>query len=293
MMFSEFETVVYGKWILTGEHAVLRGHPAIAFPLKSHQLSLKYQPAHALSLSFDGFKRSNPEEIFLQALNQGFNLLGLMDTPISGAFSLNTNIPFSGGMGASAALCTALARWFQAQGLIKPEEIFSFARDLEHIFHGKSSGLDIAGVAAEQGIFFQEGGSKCLEISWQPYLYLSTSGQHGFTFDCIQQVETLWNQNLEEAQLIDMRMHEAVLKAKKALESATPDSLSLLVKAIHESYQCFEAWNLLSSPLKEHISHLYKKGALAAKPTGSGRGGFVLSLWKDPQPADPDLLPVF
>lgn len=33
-MFYEFQTTTYGKWILAGEHAVLRGHSALVFPIK-------------------------------------------------------------------------------------------------------------------------------------------------------------------------------------------------------------------------------------------------------------------
>lgn len=38
-----FTTTTHGKWILTGEHAVLRGSPAIIFPIASRALTLNYQ----------------------------------------------------------------------------------------------------------------------------------------------------------------------------------------------------------------------------------------------------------
>ena len=43
----QFNTRTYGKWILAGEHAVLRGCPALAFPLTSRSLHLEYHPENA------------------------------------------------------------------------------------------------------------------------------------------------------------------------------------------------------------------------------------------------------
>ena len=47
MMFYDFETTTFGKWILAGEHAVVRGHEALVFPIKEKQLTLRYQAASA------------------------------------------------------------------------------------------------------------------------------------------------------------------------------------------------------------------------------------------------------
>ncbi|MFI4919641.1 MAG: mevalonate kinase, partial [Legionellales bacterium] len=42
-MFCDFETTTFGKWILAGEHAVVRGHEALVFPIKEKQLHLQYR----------------------------------------------------------------------------------------------------------------------------------------------------------------------------------------------------------------------------------------------------------
>ena len=36
----------------------------------------------------------------------------------------------------------------------------------------------------------------------------------------------------------------------------------------------------MSEGLQQHMNHLLSSGAIAVKPTGSGGGGFVLSLWE-------------
>ena len=75
-------------------------------------------------------------------------------------------------------------------------------------------------------------------------------------------------------------MQTAVLNAKQALEqSYTPESQNCLIHTIQQAHDCFAEWGLLTPGLQQHIKDLYAKGALAAKPTGSGGGGYVLSFW--------------
>ena len=285
MMFSSFTTTTHAKWILAGEHAVLRGHGALVFPLKNHQLTLSYTQENAeLDADYSGSSGADMSLLFWSVLQQGQQLLGHSLNRLSGHFHIDSNIPIGVGMGASAALCVAMARWFAAQNLISAEKVIEFSRELEHLFHGQSSGLDVAGVAADDGIYFQQGKIAPLQASWSPCWYLSSCGQLGITSHCINQVKLLWEQNLETGKKIDNQMGDAVAKAKLALETTNPKSIHLLTEAIKEGAHCFESWGLVSETLTQHMQLLYNHGALAVKPTGSGNGGFVVSLWENPPP---------
>ncbi len=44
MTYANVETIVHGKWILAGEHAVIRGFGALIFPIPSQQLRLQFNP---------------------------------------------------------------------------------------------------------------------------------------------------------------------------------------------------------------------------------------------------------
>ena len=279
-MSCNYTTTTHAKWILAGEHAVLRGHGALVFPMTSHQITLKYLSApHELDAEFTGSYGPEMHLLFWSVLQEGCQLIGQSFNQLHGHFDIQNTIPIGVGMGASAALCVATARWFSSQNLIKTDEINEFAKSLEDLFHGKSSGLDIAGVASDIGIYFQQGQTKTIHQTWQPHWYLSSCGQIGVTAHCIAQVKSYWDANPAKAYETDQLMNNAVNNAMKALEDNNNESLSLLSEAINNAHQCFVQWDLISENLSHHIQQLEDYGAIAVKPTGSGGGGFVLSLW--------------
>ncbi len=172
--------------------------------------------------------------------------------------------------------------------------MIEFARELENLFHGQSSGLDIIGSAAQQGglRFCHNHPPTAIEMNWQPQWYLSFCGTQGNTAQCVTQIEQLWHQAPAQAAVIDEQMVASVNTAQQALaQPNAAQGLPLLVQAIQRAQQCFDQWGLLTPPLQQHIQWLEQHGALAAKPTGSGGGGYVLSVWdQKPPPLDDGLL---
>ena len=293
MTFCDFETTTYGKWILVGEHAVVRGHAALVFPIKEKKLTLSYSAQSAsLGADYTGSSGADMHLLFWSVLEHGMQLLGRSLNQLGGHFLLDSTIPVGVGMGASAALCVAMSRWFGKQQMLDESQCNAFAKELEHLFHGKSSGLDVAGVAAEGGVYFKAGYTVPLKQTVQPRYFLSSCNQIGITSHCIQQVHGIWDKDPVLARKLDEQMVESVEEAKVALEQGGADAESSLAQAINKAADCFVQWGLVSEGLQQHMNRLSTEGAIAVKPTGSGGGGFVLSLWNKQPPASLDLLAV-
>lgn len=280
----DFKITTHGKWILTGEHAVLRGCPALLFPVASRSMSLAYQAnSQEPQIEFLGHADETLQAIFWLAFERAIDIVKRSRHVITGKFLLSNTIPISAGMGASAALCVSIGRWLIWQGWLTENSLYEFARELENLFHQESSGADIAAILSQTGTYFVRNGERRpLTINWQPVWYLSHSGQSSSTATCINKVKALWQQDMQLGQQIDADMYESVRLAEVALKLPAKEGLPLLRQALDLGCSCFERWNLTGGKIGEHMAQLREAGALAVKPTGSGDGGFVLSLWEQP-----------
>ena len=284
---NEFRTRACGKWILAGEHAVLRGSRALAFPLHACALELQYVGSDKkLTVHSEGVQNDVLHACLQRALERAVELLDLRRSALKGALLVFNRLPCGAGLGASAALCVALARWFERLGLVSSGAVHEFARQLEDLFHGESSGLDIAVTLRERPVLFRSDiGASDFDAAWAPRLFLSDSGARAATRECVDKVKALLRQSPAEGESIDTDMRSAVDRCALALREDQAGAFEELAEGINLAARCFLRWGLLEQRLADHMEDLMVAGAYAAKPTGAGVGGYVVSLWHEEPPS--------
>ena len=68
--------------------------------------------------------------------------------------------------------------------------------------------------------------------------------------------------------------------AELCIEGIESCNLDALADGINLGAKIFEEWGLMNDALANAIKDLKEHGAIAAKPIGSGLGGYVVSLFK-------------
>lgn len=272
----------HGKCILAGEHAVVRGGEALVLPLRSRALELAWEPSPDGKFHVKGAGLAAP---FRDSLNRALDLTGFALPHKGYSVQITSDIPIRAGLGSSAALAVAVVRFLAAEGAALTQP-FTLALEIENLFHGSSSGIDVACVLSSAPIrYVRSAPPQDLRMAWRPLLYLLDTGARSSTKECVEKVAAAGRADLDET------MKRAVQGAKSALLSEQADRMEELAAALKLADSCFRAWGLAAE--EEHYRKLHEAGALAVKPTGSGGGGFLLSLWGAPPPPELGLLPVW
>lgn len=295
-----------GKTILIGEHAAVYGYPAVAVPL----------PDLCVNVFLDAPGVNTPDswensfsfevcgaEIFLEK-TQNLAFLSCLDSASQLVFGKSlfsfvpqrirvlANLPLGAGVGGSAALSVAVLRLFLAANASgfshPPERLVEWANLLEKHFHGNPSGLDVAAVLAPGPIEFVKGiGAKRLRTGADFWLLLVDSGSRSLTIDMVSRVAALRAASPNAVNASLARLGDLTLDSVKALQNGRLDIVGSALTRAHSELAGLE----LSTPkLDNVVASMNKAGALGAKLTGAGGGGFALGIFADEPSICGDLL---
>lgn len=299
--WQAFSTTVPGKWVLAGEHAVLRGATAVALPHPEFKLQLEYDPDCASGVapllspgnfSNVGNLRVDPASAqrvvvdLLGSVQVRWPAQGRSFTFPTGCLRISSSIPVSAGLGSSSALCVAMAQWLAAPLGLKPDDLLGFATALEHRFHGQSSGMDVAAALSGQPISFVRGQMpRALGVKNLPRFTFHDSGLRSCTSDCVAQVSRLLEEAPLRAEQIDNRMRAASQAAMDGLirfdQGDKTAGLEKIAQGMRAGQECYRDWQLLPPEVATLQEELLGRGALAVKLTGAGGGGFLVALWAE------------
>ena len=110
---SRFKKRFFGKWVLSGEHSVLRGFPAIVYPLSRYYIDFCWTESNTvLKVKKGGKYPAGLEFSFSPLLDRALKKAGKKRQDLKGCLTIEGFIPFGAGLGASAVLSAGIASLF-------------------------------------------------------------------------------------------------------------------------------------------------------------------------------------
>lgn len=271
-----------GKLILSGEHSVVQGAPALAMainrevrvflrPLEESVLRIGLPgreasdyPLHQLDALLDQARithHTTPEK----RIENPEDLLAVCAAllhPTAGAeLRFETDIPLGAGLGSSAAFILALLQ------VLKPalsrETLQQLAVEGEHFQHGRSSGLDVA-VSLFGGLqLYQAGHVDSLNIKQLPdFKVFDTGRPQSSTGECVCRSRQEFQRNAG-------LQSEFTRVTRQCLHAIEKQDVPYWEKSIRENHQLLCRLGVVPDSIQKAVSELEKKG-FSAKVCGAG-----------------------
>ncbi len=276
----------FGKTILVGEHFVVYGLPAIVAGLNQKTIcriekSEKFEcidrrpetPGYKMEKSS---QQQKSHELVFQKLG-----IDPVQTPFR--IILEGDLMATSGIGASAADCVSLARALNAYfelGL-NDDEINEAGFEGEKGYHGTPSGIDNTAATFGGTIWFKKGTPPVAEkihTDLKLHLVLINTGKTSDTAAVVGAVRKLKETKPAWFDEILKKYEQIAKKARQALER---NDLKLLAEQMNENQKLLQQIAVSNKELDEIVEIARNAGALAAKLTGTGRGGLAIALCRD------------
>ena len=258
-----------GKLILSGEHAVVYGQPALAMAVNRYVTATVTREtvpqvlfdlsdlSHHSRLTYDAlhFVKEKIRQKYYRFIRGDFSIRDVLQKPFELAQfamgmiaeSLNiavpqgmkirvqSDLPIGCGMGSSAAtivsVMQAISNCMQLQ--LPREKLFNLALEAENMQHGYSSGLDLR-VAMEGGcVYLQDQQVQVRDIPELPMYLVNTGTPLSTTGQCVEKVAPLFKSQLlkNEFAAVTQAMDKALqAKSFAEMKEAITGNHDLLVR---------------------------------------------------------------
>lgn len=277
-----------GKIILFGEHAVVYGRPAIAVPLPSIRARVEIDAlppsdrsgilvqSPALNISFYLSEASRQDPL---ALAIHLTLEALQVTyPPNMRLTIQSDIPMSAGLGSGAAVTVAIVRGLcrHYSLSLSNDKVSQIAFEVERLHHGTPSGVDNTVITYEMPVYFQrEKPVERFSIYKGFTIILGHSGESTPTAEVVSEVRQGWQKDTGSYEKTFDAIARIVDLAYGAMKRGDVDLLGPLMD---QNQMHLEALGVSSKTLNRLIRTAKEAGALGAKLSGGGKGGFMIAL---------------
>ena len=276
----------FGKTILIGDQFVLEGVPAIVSAISYETETTVERTAGAgwtledNRIEVPGYKEKKKEQQ-VRSIDRILEVMNIdvKKNPIK--ITIGGTLLAGSGVGASAASCVSLARALNEEfKLDLPiEEINRVAWQGEFPYHGVASGVD--NTASTYGgllLFYLKNKEQHFEKIKTPKPFEIVLANSGITANTALLDEVTEQQKKDNPELYASRLKTIVSQGqemKKALEAGDLPGVGKIMSTNHKLLAEMD----LSHEILDYLCKLaLEKGALGAKVTGGGRGGYMVAL---------------
>ncbi|MCD5077188.1 mevalonate kinase [Enterococcus gallinarum] len=271
--------IATGKIILMGEHSVVYGEPAIAFPFAGAKVHVTITASLTNDLT-SNYYHGPLEEAPSHLKNVKELLHRLQQDHQTGPFSVSivSTIPSERGMGSSAAVAVALTRAFfdWQHKELKKEQLLDYVDFSEKIAHGNPSGIDAAATSGNEAIYFTKGQPiTSFPLTIDGFLLVADTGIKGQTRTAVKSVAHLFETQKHQTSQAISRLGSL---AKTAKEAILHNQLTQLGQAMTHAHETLRQLGVSNQNLDDLVSLALANGAFGAKLTGGGRGGCMIAL---------------
>jgi mevalonate kinase len=276
----------FGKSILIGDQFVLDEVPAIVSSISYETVTtVERTDGEGWTLVDDrvevpGYKERKREQQ-ARSIDRILEVMGVDVAQHPIRITIAGTLLAGSGVGASAASCVSLARALNAEfelGL-SIEEINRVAWQGEFPYHGIASGVD--NTASTHGgllLFFLKDKQQHFERIASPAPFEIVLANSGVTVDTAALDAFIDRQKVDEAELFASRlktMTAQVAEMKSALEAG---DLATVGRVMSANQKLLIDMQMSHEIVDVMCETAVTNGALGAKVTGGGRGGYMLSL---------------
>jgi mevalonate kinase len=283
------------KVILTGEHFVVHGQPALAAAIDIYsKVTVRSNVQQIIEITSSSLGITN--KFSIKQLGKKINLIsnnrvmeplkhiiekilqiaGQVDCGLK--IQIDSEIPVGVGLGSSASTAVsttmAVAKYLNLE--LEKNEIFEIASIQEKLIHKKPSGIDCTTATYGGVIFFKIGKiSEYLQPNNNINIVIGDTRNKRSTGDLVTRVTQLVNLGNGEISRISESAGKLTIEAVRSYREGDFETLG---KIMNKNHKLLQKIGISTIQLDQFVKVSRQAGALGAKLTGAGGGGCMIAL---------------